>query len=78
MPKVILLLLLIERRWECLVNGILLCKLLMKKIKSGNWNGEDLNVVWQPLKPFVYSQISKISGSSVMDELKVPVQNKKQ
>lgn len=47
-----------------------------EKIKSGNWNGEDLNVVWQPLKPFVYSQISKVSGSSVMDELKVPVQNK--
>lgn len=46
------------------------------KILSGDWNGEDLNVVWQPLKPFVYSQIRKSSGVSTMSELKVAVQNK--
>lgn len=46
------------------------------KIKSGEWNGEDLNVIWQPLKPFVYSQIRKTSGVNTMSELKVPVQNK--
>ena len=46
------------------------------KIRSGKWNGEDLNVVWQPLKPFVYSQIRKTTGAKTMKEMKVPVQNK--
>ena len=48
-----------------------------KTIRDGKWNGEDLKVVWQPLKPFVYSQIKKASGASTMSSLKVPVQNKK-
>ena len=47
-----------------------------EKIKSGNWNGEDLDVVWQPLKPFVYSQLRKTSYSDTMSELKVPMQFK--
>lgn len=46
------------------------------RIKSGDFNVNDLGVVWQPLKPFVYSQIRKSSGASTMSELKVPVQNK--
>ena len=46
------------------------------KIKSGNWKGEDLDVVWQPLKPFVYSQIRKNTGANTMKEIKVSVQNK--
>lgn len=47
-----------------------------ERITSGNYNVNDLGVVWQPLKPFVYSQIRKPSGASAMSELKVPVQNK--
>lgn len=47
-----------------------------ERIVKGNYNLNDLNVVWQPLKPFVYSQIPKSSGASTMTELKVPVQNK--
>lgn len=46
------------------------------RIRNGNYNVNDLGVVWQPLKPFVYSQIPKSSGATSMSELKVPVQNK--
>lgn len=46
------------------------------RIRSGNYNVADLGIVWQPLKPFVYSQISKTSGAATMSEIKVPVQNK--
>ena len=46
------------------------------RIVSGNYNINDLNIIWQPLKPFVYSQIPKSSGATTMKELKVPVQNK--
>lgn len=46
------------------------------RIKRGDFNINDLGVVWQPLKPFVYSQIRKPSGSNALSELKVPVQNK--
>lgn len=47
-----------------------------QKILSGNYNLNDLQVVWQPLKPFVYSQIRKSTGVSAMSEIKVGVQNK--
>lgn len=46
------------------------------RIIEGNYNVNDLGVLWQPFKPFVYSQIRKPSGASAMSELKVPVQNK--
>lgn len=46
------------------------------RIKRGDFNVNDLDVVWQPLKPFVYSQIRKSGGSDALSELKVPVQNK--
>ena len=46
------------------------------RIKKGDFNVNDLGVVWQPMKPFVYSQIRKPGGSSALSELKVPVQNK--
>lgn len=46
------------------------------RIKSGNFHVNDLGVVWQPFKPFVYSQIRKSSGAETMSEIKVPVQNK--
>lgn len=47
-----------------------------KQIREGNLNIDNLGIVWQPLKPFVYSQIRKTSGATTMSELKVPVQNK--
>ena len=47
-----------------------------QQIIEGNLNINNLGIVWQPLKPFVYSQIRKTSGASTMSELKVPVQNK--
>lgn len=37
---------------------------------------ELLDVLWQPLKPFVYSQIAKPGHNSILPELKVSVQNK--
>ena len=46
------------------------------QIRKGNLNINNLGIVWQPLKPFVYSQIRKTSGATTMSELKVPVQNK--
>lgn len=46
------------------------------RIKEGNFNVNDLGIVWQPMKPFVYSQIRKPGNSSALSELKVPVQNK--
>ena len=35
-----------------------------------------LDVLWQPLKPFVYTQIAKPGYNSILPELKVSVQNK--
>lgn len=46
------------------------------RIVKGNYNINDLQVVWQPFKPFVYSQIAKSSGAKTMSEIKVPVHNK--
>lgn len=47
-----------------------------QRIAKGEYNVNDLGVVWQPLKPFVYSQIRKTTGVSKMSEIKVPVNNK--
>lgn len=47
-----------------------------QEIINGNLNINNLGVLWQPFKPFVYSQIRKNSGATTMSELKVPVQNK--
>lgn len=46
------------------------------KICSGNFDLTDLNVLIQPLKPFVYSQIEKNSYAQTMNNLKVGLQNK--
>lgn len=45
------------------------------RICSGNFNLSDLQVLMQPLKPFVYSQIKK-NGSETMPLIKVGLQNK--
>lgn len=51
---------------------------IYQKLRKGEYNYNDLSVAFQPLKPFVYSQIEKSSGvaNAPLDKLKVPVQNK--
>lgn len=51
---------------------------IWEKLRSGNYTYNDLSIAFQPLKPFVYGQISKSSGveGAPMSKLKVPVQNK--
>lgn len=47
-----------------------------QNIKDGNFTVEDLGIVWQPLKPFIYTQMNKTTGSNVMSEIKVSMQVK--
>lgn len=51
---------------------------IYQKLRKGDYNYNDLSVAFQPLKPFVYSQIEKSSGvaKAPLDKLRVPVQNK--
>ncbi len=46
----------------------------LNNFKNGDWTNSDFNVVFQTIKPFVYSQISKEDG--VGGTIKVPHQNK--
>lgn len=48
------------------------------KLMQGDYTATDLEIAFQPLKPFVYSQISKSSGvtDAPMGKLKTPIQNK--
>ena len=46
------------------------------RICSGNFDLTDLQVLIQPLKPFVYSQTEKQSYASTMETLKMGLQNK--
>ena len=47
-----------------------------QRICKGDFNVNDLGIVWQPLKPFVYSQIPKSTGAQTMNKIKLAVQNK--
>lgn len=47
-----------------------------QRILSGDFSAEDLDVLWQPLKPFVYSQIEKKGYNPYMPTLKMGVQQK--
>ena len=49
-----------------------------KRLMQGDYSTTDLEIAFQPLKPFVYSQIPKSSGVSnaPMGKLKTPIQNK--
>lgn len=47
-----------------------------EKVLKGDFSEEDLNVIWQPLKPFVYSQITRPTGSDAMPLVKTGVQYK--
>ena len=51
---------------------------IYQKLLTGNYNYHDLQVAFQPLKPFVYSQITKPTGleNGPLKSLKVPIQNK--
>ena len=51
---------------------------IYQKLRKGDYTYSDLSVAFQPLKPFVYSQIEKSSGvpNAPLDKLKIPVQNK--
>lgn len=51
---------------------------IYQKLRKGDYNYSDLSVAFQPLKPFVYSQIEKSSGvaNAPLDRLRIPVQNK--
>ena len=47
-----------------------------QRILSGDFTADDLDVMWQPLKPFVYSQIEKRGFNPYMPTLKMGVQQK--
>ena len=51
---------------------------IYQKLLTGDYNYHDLQVAFQPLKPFVYSQIEKPTGleNGPLKSLKMPVQNK--
>lgn len=44
--------------------------------KKGTWDINDFNIIWQPKKPFTYTQVSKNSGIKDESDLKVPMQHK--
>lgn len=49
------------------------------RIKEGRYDVNDLGVLWQPLKPFVYTQVFKSTGLDIpgtLSTIKVPIQNK--
>ena len=45
-------------------------------ITSGNWTYNDFSVLWQPKKPFVYTQVNNNSGIEGRSGIKTPVQHK--
>ena len=47
-----------------------------EEIRNGNWNIENFNVIWQPLKPFVYTKIHKNTDGLTLETLPVPSQHK--
>lgn len=51
---------------------------IYQKLKKGTYTYNDLKVAFQPLKPFVYSQITKDAGinGAPLSKMKVPVQYK--
>lgn len=51
-------------------------KLISNEAMTGEDIAQAINVLWEPLKPFVYSQIPKPGYNSVLPTIKVGVQNK--
>lgn len=47
-----------------------------QNIKSGNFNIVDFDIIWQPKKPYVYTQVNNNSGLPSKSGIKTPVQHK--
>lgn len=43
---------------------------------DGTWNIEDFSTIWQPKKPYVYTQVNSMSGVEGHTGIKTPVQHK--
>ena len=48
----------------------------LERFKNEEWNMGDFNIIWQTLKPFMYSQIAKNANIGTEDLIKVPVHHK--
>lgn len=48
----------------------------LKRLESNTWTMADFNIVWQALKPFMYSQSARPSGVAEWGDIKVPIQYK--
>lgn len=46
------------------------------ELMKGNFDISNMNLLMQPLKPFVYTQIPKSTGESTLGMMPVPIQNK--
>lgn len=44
--------------------------------QNGTWDMQDFNIIWQPLKPYVYTQTQVSTGLEGYSDIKVPVQHK--
>lgn len=47
-----------------------------KHLNEGNWTMEDFNIIWQTMKPYVYTQVNNDSGIEGHTGIKTPVQHK--
>lgn len=47
-----------------------------KHLNEGNWTMEDFNIIWQTMKPYVYTQVNNDSGIEGYTGIKTPVQHK--
>lgn len=47
-----------------------------ERIQGGNWDLSDIDIMWQPLKPFVFTNTHKDSYSQTIEYLKIPITNK--
>ena len=45
-------------------------------LNNNNWSFEDFNIIWQTVKPFVYTQVNTRSGVTGHSGIKTPVQHK--
>lgn len=48
----------------------------LQRLESKTWTMADFNIIWQALKPFMYSQTGKPSGVDGWGDIKVPIQYK--
>ena len=48
----------------------------LQRLEANTWTMADFNIIWQALKPFMYSQTGKPSGVEGWGDIKVPIQYK--